>query len=49
MTEFEIIRRYFTGRGIRRADVVVGIGDDGAVVQVTSDSDLVTASSPLCC
>ena len=47
MTEFEIIRRYFTGRGIRRADVVVGIGDDGAVVQVPSDSDLVTVVDTL--
>jgi len=47
VTEFEIIRRYFTERGAGRADVVVGIGDDGAVVRVPSDSDLVTVVDTL--
>ncbi|MGQ0428503.1 MAG: thiamine-phosphate kinase [Gammaproteobacteria bacterium] len=30
--EFELIERYFTGRGAARADVRVGVGDDAAVV-----------------
>lgn len=42
MSEFEIIRRYFTDRGVNRGDVVIGIGDDAAVVQVPPDYDLVT-------
>ena len=47
MSEFEIIRRYFADRGVRRADVVVGIGDDGAVVRLPPDSDLVTVVDTL--
>ena len=47
MSEFEIIRRYFTGRGINREDVVIGIGDDAAVVQVPPDCDLVTVVDTL--
>ncbi len=47
MTEFEIIRRYFSDRGVRRADVAVGIGDDGAVLQLPSDCDLVTVVDTL--
>lgn len=47
MTEFEIIHRYFSGRGVRRADVVLGIGDDGAVTQLPPDSDLVTVVDTL--
>jgi len=47
VTEFEIIRRYFSDRGVRRADVVVGIGDDGAVLQLPSDCDLVTVVDTL--
>jgi thiamine-monophosphate kinase len=33
MSEFELISRYFTGLGPQRADVIVGVGDDGAVLQ----------------
>lgn len=47
MTEFEIIRRYFANRGVSRADVVVGIGDDGAVTRLPADSDLVTVVDTL--
>jgi thiamine-monophosphate kinase len=42
MSEFEIIRRNFAGRGVDRGDVVLGIGDDGAVVRMPSNCDLVT-------
>lgn len=42
ISEFDIIRRYFADRGVSRADVAVGIGDDGAVVQLPSGSELVT-------
>ena len=47
MSEFEIIRRYFTGRGVNREDVVIGIGDDAAVVQIPPDYDLVTVVDTL--
>jgi thiamine-monophosphate kinase len=47
MSEFEIIRRNFTGRGLDRGDVVIGIGDDGAVVRVPPDCDLVTVVDTL--
>lgn len=47
MSEFEIIRRYFAGRGVGRGDVVIGIGDDGAVVRFPPDCDLVTVVDTL--
>ena len=47
ISEFEIIRRNFAGRGVDRGDVVIGIGDDGAVVRVPSDCDLVTVVDTL--
>jgi len=47
MSEFDIIRRNFAGRGVERGDVVLGIGDDGAVVRVPSDCDLVTVMDTL--
>jgi thiamine-monophosphate kinase len=40
--EFDIIARYFT-RHARRADVLLGIGDDAAVLDVRSDRKLVVA------
>lgn len=40
--EFEIIARYFTGHD-RRADVLLGIGDDAAVLDTRSDRKLVVA------
>jgi thiamine-monophosphate kinase len=46
-SEFEIIRRYFAGRGIVRGDVVAGIGDDAAVLHIPSDRDLVIAVDTL--
>ena len=47
ISEFEIIRRNFAGRGVDRGDVVLGIGDDGAVVHMPSNCDLVTVVDTL--
>ena len=48
MSEFEIIRRHFAGRGVvSRGDVVAGIGDDAAVVQVPAGRELVIAVDTL--
>ena len=46
-TEFEIIRRYFKRQQPRRDDVIAGIGDDAAVLQVPSGSDLVVCMDTL--
>jgi thiamine-monophosphate kinase len=45
--EFEIIARFFTRQAISREDVLFGIGDDGAVLQVPADSDLVLCMDTL--
>jgi len=42
-SEFELIRRYFSGVGPEREDVDVDIGDDAAVVSVAADSSIVMA------
>jgi thiamine-monophosphate kinase len=42
LTEFELIRRYFQ-RPSHDPDVVVGVGDDAAVVRVTDGHELVLA------
>ncbi len=47
MSEFDIIRRNFAGRGLDRGDVVIGIGDDGAVVHAPPNCDLVTVVDTL--
>lgn len=47
MHEFEIIDRYFS-RGHRRGDVLLGIGDDAALVRVEEGRPLVTAVLTLC-
>lgn len=39
-TEFEIIRRYFARQQLRRDDVLAGIGDDAALLQMPSGSEL---------
>lgn len=44
--EFEIISRYFAGR-TARGDVVLGIGDDAALLQVPADRRLVAAMDTL--
>src|SRR5512145_3022915 len=44
--EFEIIERYFS-RPSTRADVLLGVGDDAAVVEVPPGARLVTAIDTL--
>ncbi|MEM7281729.1 MAG: thiamine-phosphate kinase [Pseudomonadota bacterium] len=45
-SEFELIRHYFSGIG-QRKDVVTGIGDDGAVLRVPQDNQLVVCMDTL--
>jgi thiamine-monophosphate kinase len=40
MDEFELIERYFSRLGSARADVVLGVGDDAALLHVPDDADL---------
>lgn len=41
MSEQQLIERFFSGRGARRADVALGIGDDAALLRVPPDAELV--------
>jgi thiamine-monophosphate kinase len=43
MDEFELIRRYFSRLGSARADVLLGVGDDAAILRVPDDADLAAA------
>lgn len=45
--EFDIIDRYFRRPSRGRDDVVVGIGDDGAVLRVPDGHSVVTAAATL--
>ena len=45
--EFELIDRYFREAGVRRSDVVLGVGDDGAVLRPPPGLDLVAVSDTL--
>lgn len=47
MNEFELIARYFSGRGPKRKDVVLGIGDDAAVIIPPAQQALVVATDTL--
>lgn len=47
MKEFELIHRYFIGRGPNRKDVIVGIGDDAAVLKVPDGKNLVVATDTM--
>ena len=47
VTEFELIKRYFKRQVTRRKDVVVGIGDDAAVLKVAFDRELVVTTDTL--
>jgi thiamine-monophosphate kinase len=46
-SEFELIRRYFATQGVVRDDVVIGIGDDGAVLRVPAGKELVVSIDTL--
>jgi thiamine-monophosphate kinase len=43
MDEFELIRRYFSRLGSARAEVLLGVGDDAAILRVPDDADLAAA------
>jgi thiamine-monophosphate kinase len=45
--EFELIDHFFRDAGVARADVLVGIGDDGAVLRPPAGSDLVAVTDTL--
>lgn len=47
MTEFDLIRRHFARAGAARADVVEGVGDDCALLQVPPDSELAVSIDTL--
>lgn len=40
-SEFDLIRQYFTARGAARSDVVLGVGDDAALLDVGGDELLI--------
>jgi thiamine-monophosphate kinase len=45
--EFELIDRFFREAGGRRGDVVLGVGDDGAILRPPAGFDLVAVSDTL--
>lgn len=45
--EFALIERFFRARGAPRADVVLGVGDDGALLRPPPGADLVAVSDTL--
>lgn len=47
LSEFDIIRRFFQSQPISRDDVLVGIGDDAAVLRVPSDQILLSCTDTL--
>ena len=47
ISEFDIIARYFTPSSVGRDDVLVGVGDDGAVLQIPAGSTLVVSTDTL--
>ncbi len=47
LNEFELIRRYFAERTIKRADVITGIGDDAAVLTISENEKLIVAVDTL--
>ena len=47
MNEFEIIRTFFATQPVTRADVVLGIGDDAALLRVPPGAELVATTDTL--
>lgn len=47
MTEFELIKRYFTEQVVQRKDVILPIGDDCALVQVPEQQHLAVTTDTL--
>jgi thiamine-monophosphate kinase len=49
MDEFELIRRYFSRLGAARADVLLGVGDDAAILRAPDDADIAAAVDTIVC
>jgi len=47
LSESALIERFFRDCGARRADVVLGVGDDAALLTMPAESDLVAANDTL--
>lgn len=47
MGEFEVIQRYFAESGRHRSDTLIGVGDDGAVLQLRDGYDLVVTTDTM--
>ncbi|MDX3772805.1 thiamine-phosphate kinase [Chromatiaceae bacterium AAb-1] len=47
MGEFELISRFFSQSGARRQDTLLGVGDDGAVLQLREGYDLVVTTDTM--
>jgi thiamine-monophosphate kinase len=47
LSEFDLIERFFRRCGAQRADVVLGVGDDAALLQAPAGSELVAAADTL--
>lgn len=47
MGEFELIYRYFASSGAKRSDTTIGVGDDGAVLQVRDGYDLIVTTDTM--
>jgi thiamine-monophosphate kinase len=47
LSESKLIERFFLGLGARRADVLLGIGDDAALLRVPAGEDLVLTTDAL--
>jgi thiamine-monophosphate kinase len=49
MDEFELIHRYFSRLGAARADVLLGVGDDAAILRTPDDADLAASVDTIVC
>ncbi len=49
ISEFELIARYFTRQGVQRQDVVLGIGDDCALLRVPDGVELAVTTDTMVC
>lgn len=47
MDEFSLIRRYFSTQDVKRGDVVLGVGDDAALLRVPPGQELVVTTDSL--
>lgn len=47
MKEFELIKHFFASQAVKRKDVLLGIGDDCAVVASTQNQDIVVTTDTL--